>query len=185
MNKTARIIHTNEFAIHLALHSAAVFWRYMFYYEIPENKINTLQKNIVSGKGVLNPEDIEEFTQNHLGNDAVTWMRNYFISTAEPRATLQQSILMAAVRPTVAPKANPEMTQALCNALDDKTLMALKRFDDLLLKQSLETDHPNDIDFIKMSKTLINPVHPIQRLIDSLYITILGPVIESLPKGYL
>lgn len=180
MNDVQRLIHTAEFSAHLALHVASPFWLHVFENDIPPKKIAELQNWITSGKGVLSSEEVESFTRQYLGEAAVGWMWRHFISTVEPRVHLQQEILIKIVRPIVSPRSDPGATTRLSQASDDTLNAKLDRFDRLMGALYAQPDDPRDSDFIEAARSLISPLNPTRRLEDSLYLTLLAPILDNL-----
>ena len=125
-------IHAKEFAAHLALHSAAPVWLVLFGTQIPAAEIERAQESLVIGTGLNDRADVENFAGRMLGQAAVDWMHNWFLSSAIPRYANQRAVLDAFFRPVLSPATYAFESAQLMTRLPPERLIQLDILETLL-----------------------------------------------------
>ncbi|MGL4319262.1 MAG: hypothetical protein ACRCS3_00200 [Paracoccaceae bacterium] len=183
MDDLKQRIHVNEFAAHMALFGAAPVWQHLFGKQVAEHNLIAIQTRMLSGPEPFTVQQVEQGVRTNLGDDAVGWMWNVFVSTTEPRATEQQAVLTAFVRPTVAPAHDPTACQSLAQALTKDRIAALTALEALLANLALQSGDPRDQRFVAALSGLVLQDMPCLRLTDSIYLSILSSAVPMAGVG--
>lgn len=183
MDDLRQRIHANEFAAHMALFGAAPVWGHLFGRQVAAHNLVAIQTRMLSGPEPFTVQQVEQGVRANLGEDAVGWMWNVFMSTAEPRAMAQQAVLTAFVRPTVAPAHDPAACKALASALTHDRVAALTALEALLADLALQPGDPRDQRFVAALSGLVLQDMPCLRLTDSIYLSILSSAVPTAGVG--
>jgi hypothetical protein len=177
MDDLHRRIHANEFAAHMALFASGPVWQHLFGTTVEDKNIIAVQEHMIAAEEPLTADQITQGVQRNLGDAAVAWMWNAFISTAEPRAAGQIAVLQAFVRPTVTPGVDPDADAFVARVLTGARHQSLLGLEALMEQTALLPPDPRDSVFIEATAGFISPVAPLRRLTDSIYLAILAPAV--------